>query len=254
MSKVIKNSKYQFSLNFGSRCFAPSLKLSIITLVLFCILVYLGIWQIQRALYKNNLLQTLQSRVQETPKELSVISEPSLEKDRFKHIDVEGVFLNNFTFLLDNQMLDHKPGFRVLTVLQSPRLEKWLLIDLGWIPLGNSRAELPDIPIIYGVKKINGIINTISCGTVLQADDTETNNTWPNVIQNLDYSYIESKLRHPVYEFVIQIQAADFNYFPYPPIDYGFNSDKNWGYAFQWFIFALLVLLYYLINSIKRRG
>ncbi len=252
MSSKSIQPHFKYSLKILGWHFRPTLKLSIITLLLFGVLIYLGVWQINRANEKKNMLVALQNKSQQPAKNISLIADPSLEHNRFERVVVDGVFLNNYTFLLDNQMLNHQPGFRVLTPLQTPLLDKWLLIDLGWVPLGKSRNEVPQLAMIFGVKNITGIINTISSGIVLHNDKADPNTKWPSIIQSLDYAHITKQLKHPVYEFVVQIPDSDIKHYLYPPLDYGFSSDKNWGYALQWFLFASLLLVYYLIATIKR--
>jgi cytochrome oxidase assembly protein ShyY1 len=34
--------------------------------------------------------------------------------------------------------------------------------------------------------------------------------------------------------------------------DFGIPSDKHIGYAIQWFIFAVLVMIYYVMHSFKK--
>lgn len=245
MSNAEENLKPKYSLNLGPWCFAPGIKLSIVTLTLCIILVYLGIWQLNRAAYKQNIIQKLQTKIDTQPIQLRFIQYPSLEKDQFTPVMFDGVYLNKYTFLLDNQMLDHKVGFRVLTPFQSPGLDKWVLIDRGWVPLDKDRQNLPKIEDIYGVKSIKGIINTISTGIILQKDTPSLIPNWPIIIQNLDYNFISAQLQHQIYPFIVQLDA---------PTEFGVSSHKHWGYAAQWFIFALLVVVYYVIASTKRRS
>lgn len=239
-------------LQIGSWCFAPTLKLTITTAILFIILVYLGIWQIGRACYKKNIFQSIQAKTQASPVELITIKDPTLEKDRFTAVSFEGVFLNNFNILIDNQMLDHKVGYRVLTPVHSPLLDKWVLVDRGWIPAGPDRKQLPNIGVIFGFKDVTGIINTISTGIALVNDKVVEDPHWPLVLQQLDYDLIAAQLKHPVFAFVVQLPQKHPHSFTYPPLDFGISSDKHWGYAFQWFILAFILLMYYVIFSTKR--
>jgi len=244
----------KLKLNFGDWQFAPSLKLCIFTIVLLTILVYLGTWQLGRAEEKNDLLILEQDKALLPPIPLEKITNPSLEKNRFTSACVDGLFIDKYTFLVDNQMFNHQVGYRVLTPLQSPGLEKWVLIDRGWIPLGKSRDELPKIKNIFGLQHVCGLISTISSGIILHPDQINKDSSWPVVIQTVNYKFIQEQANHPMYEFLLQINSEDVEHFKYPPMQSIVNSDKHIAYAIQWFLFALLLIFYFLYASIERRS
>jgi surfeit locus 1 family protein len=240
------------NIKIGRWYFIPSLKLSIISIVLFSILVYLGTWQVGRAKYKIKISTQLQQKSTGEPVSLKSLNINDSTNNRFIPVFLDGVFLNNFTFLLDNQMYQHKPGYRILTAVQAPSLEKLVLIDRGWVALGSSRQTLPVIEEIYGLKRIVGIINTIPNGIILQKDTFKPTDAWPVVIQQLDYEFISKALQHEVYSFVVQLQTHDLTTYDIIPIEFGISSTKNIGYALQWYFFAALVVIYYLIASFKK--
>ncbi len=240
------------SLKIGRWRFVPSLKLSIISIILFSILVYLGTWQVGRAKYKKNIVLQIQQKSEESPIPLLLIDKQDLTNDRFTKVFLNGVFLNDFTFLLDNQMYKHKPGYRILTAVQVPNSEKLILVDRGWVALGPSRKQLPVIEEIYGLKKITGIINTIPSGIVLKKDVLKSTTAWPMVIQQVDYEFITNAIQHKVYNFVVQLQNHDLTSYDIIPIEFGNSGSKNIGYAVQWYLFAVLVVIYYLIASFKK--
>lgn len=243
------NSKY---LPLGKWYFQVRIKFSVFTLLAIIILVYLGTWQLARSAQKKELTNQLEQKLLATPVRLPSISDPQLMKNRFTPVMVYGTYLNKYTFLLDNQVFEGKVGYRVLTVLQSPYLEKWVLIDRGWIEQGKSRKELPAIHDIYGVQEVFGIINTIPTGILLKSDPIVAEPTWPIIIQSLDYAFIAQNLHHAVYDFLIQIRGSDNAAYKMPPIDFGMPSDKHLGYALQWYGFAILVFVYYMITSLSR--
>lgn len=240
------------NIKIGPWHFSPSLKLSIISIILFSILVYLGTWQLDRAKYKKNISNQIQQQAAGAPIQLALLDKQDLTKKRFTPVFFDGVFLNNFTFLLDNQMHKHKPGYRILTAVQAPDLDKLILVDRGWIALGPSRKELPTVEDIYGLRRITGIINTIPSGIILQKDVFNPTDTWPVVIQQVDYEFISNAMQHKVYNFVVQLQNHDLTSYDIIPNEFGVSSTKNIGYALQWYFFAALVVIYYLIASFKK--
>lgn len=240
------------SLPLGRWYFQVRIKFTIFTLLAIIILVYLGTWQLARSMQKKELINQMEQKLLANPVRLPTIVDPQLAKNRFTPVMVYGTYLNKYTFLLDNQVFEGQVGYRVLTVFQSPHLEKWVLIDRGWIEQGKSRKQLPLIHDVFGVQELIGIINTIPTGILLKSDPVVAEPTWPIVIQSLDYDFMTKNLHHPIYDFLIQIRASDSEAYKMPPIDFGMPSDKHLGYAFQWYGFAVLVFVYYLITSLSR--
>jgi surfeit locus 1 family protein len=233
------------------RSFQPSIKLGIVCLILFCILVSLGIWQIARGKHKNALQQQQIQKNSTPPIELTQIKDPSLAKDRFTKVTIPGIYINKYTFLLDNQIYQHQVGYRVITVAQSPYLPKWILVDRGWVPRGSSRETLPELKPTFGLLDISGVINTIPSGIVLKPDEVSPEISWPIVIQAVNFEFISKNLEHPIYDFLIQLYDGDPAAYIVIPSDYSASSSKNYAYAMQWFSFAILVLIYYLFMSRK---
>lgn len=250
MSRKVHETK---DYNIGPFYYRFSIRLSLITIVAVCIFTYLGMWQIARGYEKKNLIKSLEQKSQGKPLSIKELDASRVEIYRFAPVLLQGIYLNHFTFLLDNQLYEHQVGYRVITAFQSPLLQKLILVDRGWIARTADRTVLPNIQDVYGVQMLHGLINTIPTGIVLKADEYNPEAVWPIVIQNLDYSFIARNLNHPVYEFVVQLNTANApGAYLLPKIDFGIPSDKHFAYAMQWFLFAFLVLIYYVVHSFKR--
>lgn len=234
------------------RRFKPTLKLSLFSLILFIILVYLGRWQMHKATYKKNISYIVQQKSQNSPVVFSTITKPSLAENRFTAVSFKANFLNNFTFLLDNQMHQHKVGFRVLTVAEIVGHDTWVLIDRGWVAAGTSRKQLPVIVPAPNSQELIGMINNIPTGIILQKDKFAADSTAPYVIQSLDYDLISQLLQHEIFNFVVQLRNDTMTNYTIPELSFGISSNKHMAYAIQWYSFAGLVLVYYLITAIKK--
>lgn len=249
MSHKIKSNEY---IKIGPFYYRFKFSITIFTIVAVFILTHLCIWQLERSFEKEHLFLELERKTQKIPVPLNKIDEPQLEKDRFTPVYIQGTYLNHFTFLLDNQIMNKQAGYRVITAFQSPYLNELVLVDRGWVPRNKDRNTLPPIKEIYGVMVVKGIINNISTGIVLHKDTYTPNATWPIVIQKMDYDFISQNLQMPVYEFVVRLQSSTtVDSYTMPPLDFGMPSNKHLGYAIQWFIFMILVIVYYIIHSFK---
>ena len=65
--------------------------------------------------------------------------------------------------LLDNMpsRSTGRPGYRVLTPLQRADGRGWVLVDRGWVPLGASREDLPDVAVGGGPREVSGMLDVL---------------------------------------------------------------------------------------------
>ncbi len=131
------------SFPLGTRRFAPSWPMTLLTLALCLIFIRLGNWQWDRGVHRQAEWDAF-ARGADAPVPLAARSLRSLV--RFKRIAVSGRWDAAHQFLLDNRSHGGLPGYEVLTPLQLPD-DRVLLVDRGWVPFTGSRARLPDIAI-----------------------------------------------------------------------------------------------------------
>ena len=227
--------------------FKPSLQASLILLICIPILISLGNWQMRRAQYKKDLIHVLNNRLHQTPlpiDELKLKLNPSeFNHLRFMPCKLTGKFINHKSLLLDNQIVNGKVGYKIITPFQVANSKRWFLIDRGWIQASSTRTRLPEIATIDGNVTLAGIINHPPSGIVLIKDQVNSKANFPILIQAVDYAIIEQQLAHPVSNFVIQLSSE---------VSLGISSNKHLGYAMQWFTIAITMFIYYVVISLKR--
>jgi len=281
-SKKLKINQWQFLPNFWS---------SLATVLLFPLFVYLGFWQLQRMEFKQNLeaqrklaiqqepmtIQEWQNALQnrkssklldssgvsktskslKTPKTLQAPDQmfPTdiIELFRYRHLSLVGTFLQNKNILLDNQVLNGQPGYRILTPFQANEHNILILVDRGFIPWGENRSKLPLIPEITEVIRITGMLTHLSQGFLLKEEAILAQELWPLQIQSLDYTKLSTKLRQTLYPVLLQLPHNSPYTFQSMPPSLGLTPSRHLGYAIQWFTMALAILIYYLVVNIKRR-
>lgn len=105
------------------------------------ILLYLGIWQIQRLAWKEALLADIGTRIAAAPVDLPAT--PDREADRYLPVTVTGQFT---TETAPAKMLASRRQtgavYRVLAPFETAE-DRRVMIDLGWIP---AERDLPDLP------------------------------------------------------------------------------------------------------------
>jgi len=239
--------------------FSPGWVSTLCTVLIIPGFVYLGFWQLNRAEEKKKIQNALETRIKLPALEFSdlPIGAPAkqelLESLRYRQLKVHGTFLNDKQILLDNQIVDGKVGYRVFTplVVQKKRPDEKseiLLIDRGWIPIGQSRNILPSIVPIQGTVSLKGTLNQPSYGLVLKG---KTEIEWPLRVQRIDFKTLSEQLGQELIPLLVQLNTDDVYGFEIPHHSFNISIERHLGYAVQWFTLALAVLIYYWV--INRR-
>jgi surfeit locus 1 family protein len=240
----LNSNKYQFNFKI-----VPTA----IFLILFLGFIRLGFWQIDRADQKEILNDAYSSRQSDAHINLNNIDD--LNNDSrllWKKVELKGMFKNEQNIILDNQIHNGVAGFNIITPFKIEGIEWVVLVNRGWHKNLNLRSLIPDIKPIRNKIQIKGNIvkfpvSGISLGEKkLEVINSEINRVQRIDIQNLNNFYSSKFLPYMVYlEPLLDRDYESSFKLPAP------GSDKNYGYAFQWFAFALTLLIIFLRLGIK---
>ncbi|UQV23785.1 SURF1 family protein [Vibrio sp. J383] len=237
----------------------------VLTVVSVGILIKLGLWQLERGNEKLRYEQQLSERAQQSPRSLdSVISEwkdsriqaqgasEQLSLNGLK-VDVELETPSGLVVLLDNQVNQGAVGY-VIYMLGEVRFkdeneslvaEKQLLIDLGFVAASNDRRELPQLGNITLPTNMSGRLYTRSVNPL--SHELGLENTTPKRIQNINITALSEYTGQAVLPFVFQPQSLES--WPYELLwrPTAMKSEKHFGYSFQWFVMAAVLLFLMLL-------
>ncbi|MDH5914706.1 SURF1 family protein [Vibrio splendidus] len=237
----------------------------VLTVVSVGILIKLGLWQLERGNEKLRYEQQLSERAQQSPRSLdSVISEwkdsriqaqgasEQLSLNGLK-VDVELETPSGLVVLLDNQVNQGTVGY-VIYMLGEVRFkdeneslvaEKQLLIDLGFVAASNDRRELPQLGNITLPTNMSGRLYTRSVNPL--SHELGLENTTPKRIQNINITALSEYTGQAVLPFVFQPQSLES--WPYELLwrPTAMKSEKHFGYSFQWFVMAAVLLFLMLL-------
>ncbi|WP_019820258.1 SURF1 family protein [Vibrio splendidus] len=230
----------------------------VLTVVSVGALIKLGLWQLDRGNEKLRYEQQLAERAQLSSQPLGVViselreldlsDQESLNPQTLNGLkaDVELVNTSGLILLLDNQINQGTVGY-VIYMLGKVRFEdeNQLLIDLGFVPASNDRRELPQLGSITVPTKMSGHLYTRSVNPL--SHELGLENTTPNRIQNLNIAALSQYTGQEVLPFVFQPQSLDS--WPYEMLwrPTAMKSEKHFGYSFQWFVMAAVLLFLMLL-------
>jgi len=221
------------------------------------VLISLGFWQLGRAETKEQLLASYEAKSQSMMDVSQLLAQEDMA---FQRVSLEGVYDNGRSFLLDNKTFHGRVGYEVITpfILANPPASsradndiEIVLVNRGWLPMGPSRQQLPDIP---GVKGTLAIIATVDVpereAFVLQ--DQPLTGSWPLVIQISDVARMAEELGQPTFPFVVRLSTDSTGALQtvWKPVI--MQPEKNFAYAVQWFALAATLSVLFIFATIKR--
>lgn len=229
--------------------------------------VSLGRWQLSRAAQKEALQAEIEAQRQR----------PALDQQAFLAIDrpaealhrpvhLRGLWLADQTVYLDNRQMHGVPGFYVLTPFALEGSDQTVMIQRGWVQRNfNDRAQLMPVETPAGLVEVTGRIapppaHLLELGKpaapaaapasapegVPAGEAAQPAVGSSPIRQNLDLEAFRSETRLPLRTDLTlqQIGAASEGLqrdWPAPAL----GVEKHYGYAFQWFGLAALVVILY---------
>ena len=242
------------TLTFGPYRFAPSLWPTLAFLAVFPALLALGVWQTERAGAKQSLVE--QRAASEVTAPLDLRGKAQLaDSDRYRPARVQGQYVAEQQWLLDNRVYRGQPGYHVFTPFRlagddRPRL----LINRGWAAVGASREFLPMLPVPEGSVTLTGRLDSpASVGLVI--GEVPLQSVADKVlVQSLDIAALSSARNMDLLRYALVIDdgqpgGLQYDWSPIPEM----GPEKHLGYAVQWFGLAVALLIIYVGVNTRRR-
>jgi surfeit locus 1 family protein len=223
-------------------------------LCLLPILLALGVWQLNRAEEKRGIISLKEQRQSTETLALSATTPDTPEALLYKPIQAIGHYDTNHQYLLDNQVNKGRAGYFVLTPFRLKNESKAVLVNRGWLPLGQNRSVLPDISVDTKEITITGRINRFPIVGLKLAGAELPTDSWPAVVQVIDTQVLTKQLGYPLWSFQIELDKEAANGFKrewQEPTS--MTPEKHIAYAVQWFLLALTLTVLFIKYGFKRQ-
>jgi len=235
-------------IRFKHYIFKPTFIPSLVTLALLGLMVWLGLWQLDRAAFKNNIQSQIESN--KNKDEIAIFDLTDKKNDSlYQPVFASGRFDVEHQIYLDNQIHNGVTGYTVFTPMWLSDF-KTILVNRGWVPLGKSRSILPEAPIDSRVRHIHGFIANAPSSGIKLSDNANTYKSWPAVLQYIDIKEIGKKIASELMPVILVMNREKETTLKPLPVNISMRSEKHTAYAFQWFGLSLaLFIIYIVVNT-----
>lgn len=250
MPNTPKKAAIAIRIHFKSYHFTPKWSSLAATLILFPILISLGFWQLHRADEKRTIQAQYTARQHHAPLTTSALENT---KDlRYYPIKLSGHYDTQRQLLVDNKMSNHEIGYEVLTPFILKHSHKILLVNRGWVPMGRNRQQLPDINVTTKTQKITGNIYAPSKKQFTLGKNIVTKGKWPLVVQSIELTKFAPLFNAKLYPFTARLSTEAPNGYVRHWSVINMSPYKHIGYAVQWFSFAAILFIVFIVVNLHR--
>ncbi len=231
--------------------FRPALVPTLVVMVLLPALLWLAAWQQGRADEKRHLISLQEQQMLAVPVQLDS-RERDLESLRYRQVWIEGEYDREHQFLLDNQVVNGKAGFHVMTPFHIKGTSMSILVNRGWLKGSADRKTLPDVTLRDKSHRLSGMISAFPGVGYELAGAEVPSGDWPAVVQLIKTPILTEHLGYPLLPYQLWLdESFSEGYHRDWQIRRYMTPEKHIGYALQWLSLALLVLVFYLWRGFK---
>ncbi|HJP97942.1 MAG TPA: SURF1 family protein [Rhodanobacteraceae bacterium] len=233
----------------------PSAFAVLLTLVGVAVFCALGVWQLDRAAYKENVLARFERAASAPVVSLTqAVSDP--RSNDYPHVRVTGRLEGNRAYLLDDQMRSGRLGVMVFVPFVPEGSLHTVLVNLGFLAkMGPDSTTLPDLPPMPAQQvTLTGIYAPPPLpGLKLGGNPLVRQKTWPKLVTWIDTRQIAADLHRTLYPHVLLLDPDPHSAYLRHWTANVMPPARHRAYALQWFSFAIAsVVLFFVLHRVKR--
>lgn len=224
----------------------------------------LGIWQLKRAAYKENIAASLQAKEQAEP--LSANAKAWMLNEALHHrMMAKGIYLPTKAIWLENRphprgrdpQTGIATGFFLLMPLQLSNEKTIIWVNRGWAPRSFDQLnKVPEVITPKGEVEVAGVVFEAAGKTYeLGKDGVGVASDGLLIQENLDLAKIQQSEGTQQLPFILRQDenaVKDGLQRLWASPDSG--AEKHLGYAFQWFALACMSLIFWVVTGLRARS
>lgn len=209
------------------------------------LLCCLGCWQLSREQQKLDLIQLITHSTAQAPLSTDSLLQTSISTLRFHPIRFQGTFLNERSILLDNKINNGHVGYHVLVPV-ALNDNMFILVNRGWISLGQTREQLPRLAPVIGEVTIEGKLDFAYRNPFIHSAVENNTINWPLRMQAIDFELLQTLLGKEIYPMLVNLnENSPYAFESFQLREEWLSPERHRGYAVQWFACALTLFFLY---------
>lgn len=225
--------------------------LTLLGVAVFCAL---GVWQLDRAAFKQGVLARFHHAAT-APLVTLRAAAADHGRDDYPHVQVTGRLEARRVYFLDNRTRGNRLGVMVFVPFRPDGSRRTLLVNLGFLAkMGPDATELPDLPPIPGgTVTLTGIYAPPPLpGLKLGGNPLPRQKTWPKLVTWIDTGEIAADLQQHVYPHILLLDPDPHSAYQRIWTANVMPPARHRAYALQWFTFALAaIVLFFVLHRVK---
>lgn len=212
--------------------------------VMFAVLVALGLWQMQRLAWKEDLIAKIETRraMPAVPLPAKIDNPQEWE---YRHVTTKGLFLRQHAFFIEPRMHNGKVGYHLIMPMRA-KYGRIIYVNRGWVP----DKDLSAIEDSSRYLEMEGVLQTPVKGSFTPENDPEKGFWyWPDLA-----AIAKSSGRKGHYPMILTLLPAAEGVYPtgYEVTSHLRNNHRL--YAAFWFGMALILAIIFVIYQKKQEN
>ena len=232
--------------------FKPGFWPTVAAACLLPVLVSLGVWQYGRAESKQQQQDSFAQQDSGKHRWLTSDLARSMDSRSYRYVAVRGQYTSHH-LLLDNRTHRGRAGYEAYSLFMSEDDAFGVLVNRGWLPIGENREDIPSVDIANSSLVIRGLLASPPRPGLLLGDSGYREFRWPSVVQWLDLEMLAELTDRPLLPMVLLLDSDQADGFVREWRAFsGISPDRHRGYALQWFSLATALVVIYVVVNLRR--
>jgi surfeit locus 1 family protein len=238
----------------------PKLIPTLVTIPALLLVACLGIWQVQRLMWKEALIAQIEASLSSQPQTLDdALAELKTTDPKnlpFVHVMLEGEYQHQAEQHMAARYHKGSLGYHLYTPLDT-KDAVWVLVNRGWIPKEQKNAESRPDTHASGAVKLRGVIRHPSRRGLFSPDNHAEDNMWFwEDLSAMQAGWPEEQKKLPYVVDVLEVQTPTTNQdakttLPIPATAKLTLRNDHLAYAITWFSMFIAILVIYILYHRK---